>query len=90
MTGLSDAVSANFGDTETCTGSALECNPNVIYAIIAPLAAVTTLAIVGALIFVSVEDKLKLREKHFELLHTVQPANVAVISLKYSQERLTI
>ena len=59
MTGLSDAVSANVGDTETCTGSALECNPTVIYAIIAPLAAVTTLAIVGALIFVLVKATAK-------------------------------
>ena len=81
MTGLSDAVSANVGDTEKCTGSALECNPNVIYAIIAPLAAVTTLAIVGACIFVSMEAKLKLSRKHFDLLYIVQPANVTAISL---------
>ena len=59
MTGLSDAVSANVGDTETCTGSALECNQTVIYVIIAPLAAFTTLAIVGALIFVLVKATAK-------------------------------
>ena len=49
-----------FEDTKTSTGSALECNPNVIYSIIAPLAAVTTLAIVGAL-FVSVEAEAKMK-----------------------------
>ena len=59
MTGLSEAVLANVEDTKICTGSALECNPNVIYAIIAPLAAVTTLAIVGALIFVLVKATAK-------------------------------
>ena len=46
--------------------------------------------IIGAPNFVLVEAKVKLSQKHFELIHTLQPANVAVISLKYSHERLTI
>ena len=63
ITDLSHAVSGKVGDTETCTGSVLECNPNVIYATIAPLAAVTTSAIVGALIIVLMKATTKAKQK---------------------------
>ncbi len=54
-TNFSSPVTAQVQETNECTGSGLECNPNYIYAIIVPIAGLAGIAAVVAVIFIVVK-----------------------------------